>query len=110
MLPLLRTKITIPPARLARVERGRLVQRVCEGMQRTLTLVVAPAGFGKTTLVAEWARRAQMPVAWLSLERADHAPERFLSYLIHAVQQVSPETGRTAFAMLHSAQALSGES
>jgi LuxR family maltose regulon positive regulatory protein len=109
MLPFLRTKISIPAPRPTRVERTRLTERINAGMQRALTLVVAPAGFGKTTLIADWARAASMPVAWLSLERTDHTPDRFLSYLIHTLQQISPKTGQTALAMLHSGQALTGE-
>ena len=109
MLPLLRTKISIPPANPNRVERIRLMERIHEGMMRTLTLVVAPAGFGKTTIMAEWARSASMPVAWISFERTDHAPERFLSYLIHALQQISPQTGQTALALLYSGQAVAEE-
>src|SRR5512139_3827683 len=109
MIQLLRTKLSIPPARTNRVERLRLTERVKAGMKRTLTLIVAPAGFGKTTLISEWARTASMPVAWLSLERADRAPDRFLSYLIHAIQQVSPQVGQTTLAMLHSGQATSSE-
>ena len=109
MLPLLRTKTSIPPPRANRVERTRLSERINDGMKRALTLIVAPAGFGKTTLIAEWARTAAMPVAWLSLERADHAPERFLSYLIHALQQLSPHTGQTALAMLRGGQAVTEE-
>ncbi|HSB02288.1 MAG TPA: LuxR C-terminal-related transcriptional regulator [Anaerolineales bacterium] len=106
MLPLLRTKISIPPPRSNRVERIRLMERIGAGMQRALTLVVAPAGFGKTTMIADWARSESMPVAWLSLERTDHTQDRFLSYLIHTLQQISPKTGQTALAMLHSGQAL----
>ena len=109
MLPLLRTKTSIPPPRANRVERTRLSERINDGMKRALTLIVAPAGFGKTTLIAEWARTATMPVAWLSLERADHAPERFLSYLIHALQQLSPHAGQTALAMLRGGQAVTEE-
>lgn len=109
MLPLLRTKIAIPPARPQRVERTRLIERINEGMKRTLTLIVAPAGFGKTTLISEWARTASMPVAWLSLERADRAPERFLSYLIYAIQQFSPQAGQTTLAMLRSGQTTSSD-
>jgi len=82
------------------------MERINAGTQRALTLVVAPAGFGKTTLIADWARTAAMPVAWLSLERTDHTPDRFLSCLIHTLQQLSPKTGQTALAMLHSGQAL----
>lgn len=77
-----------------------------EGMKRTFTLILAPAGFGKTTLIAEWARTADMPVAWLSLERSERSSERFLSYLIHALQQVSPQVGQTAQVMLTSGQAM----
>jgi LuxR family transcriptional regulator, maltose regulon positive regulatory protein len=109
MLQLLRTKISIPPARTNRVERHRLMEQVKEGMERALALVVAPAGFGKTTIMAEWAQSAAMPIAWLSLEPADRNSERFFSYLIHAIQQISPQTGQTALAVLHSGQAIASE-
>jgi LuxR family maltose regulon positive regulatory protein len=78
-------------------------------MNRALTLVAAPAGFGKTTLVAEWAQSASIPVAWLSLEPADRNPERFFSYLIYALQQIFPKTGQTALAVLHGGQAVANE-
>jgi LuxR family maltose regulon positive regulatory protein len=100
MLPLLRTKTTIPPARPKQVERPRLMARMAEGTCRALTLVVAPAGFGKTTLVTAWAQRAPMPVAWLSLQPADQPRERFLAYLIHALKTVSPYIGQTTLALL----------
>ncbi len=106
MLPLLKTKTSIPPARQNRVKRPRLAERIEEGMKRALTLILAPAGFGKTTLIAEWARSASMPVAWLSLERSERTAERFLSYFIHALQQVSPQVGQTAQVMLTSGQAM----
>jgi LuxR family maltose regulon positive regulatory protein len=106
MLPFLRTKISVPPARPRRVERTRLLDRMREGAQRGLTLVIAPAGFGKTTLAAAWAQSAGMPVAWLSLETAERAPERFLSYLIQSLQQLQPHLGQTATAILHSGQAV----
>src|SRR5512138_897040 len=109
MLPFLRTKISIPAPRSNRVARTRLLERINAGMERVLTLVVAPAGFGKTTLIAEWARTTSMPVAWLSLEKADHTPDRFLSYLIHALQQISPKIGQTALAMLQSGQGHTGD-
>lgn len=109
MLPLLRTKTSIPAPRNNRVERTRLIERVNEGMKRALTLIVASAGFGKTTVIAEWARSASMPVAWLSLERADRAPERFLSYVIYSLQQLFPQVGQTALAMLRGGQTISEE-
>src|SRR5512143_1160266 len=104
MLPLLRTKISIPAPRSKRVERTRLMERIQAGMKRALTLVVAPAGFGKTTMIADWARCASLPVTWLSLERTDHAPDRFLFYLIGTLQQLSPKIGQTALAMLYGGQ------
>src|SRR5512138_1560913 len=110
MLPFLRTKISIPAPRSNRVARTRLLERIDAGMQRVLTLVVAPAGFGKTTLIADWARTVSTPVAWLSLDQADHTPERFLSYFIHTLHQISPRKGQSALVMLHSGQALTGES
>jgi LuxR family transcriptional regulator, maltose regulon positive regulatory protein len=73
-------------------------------MMRTLTLIVAPAGFGKTTLIAEWAGTKSMPVAWLSLQQSDRAPERFLSYIIYSLQQLFPQVGQTALAMLRGGQ------
>jgi len=106
MLPLLQTKTSIPPARQNRVERPRLIEKINAGMKRTFTLILAPAGFGKTTLIAEWARTADMPVAWLSLERSERISERFLSYFIHALQQISPQTGQTTQAMLTSGQVM----
>lgn len=109
MLPMLRTKTSIPPARTSRVERPRLMEQINAGMKRALTLVVAPAGFGKTTLIAEWARNVSIPIAWLSLEPAERKPERFLSYFIHALQQISPQIGQTAQSMLLSRQALTEE-
>jgi LuxR family maltose regulon positive regulatory protein len=106
MLPFLQTKTSIPPERQNRVERPRLIEQINDGMKRAFTLILAPAGFGKTTLIAEWARTADMPVAWLSLERSERTPERFLSYFIHALQQISPQVGQTAQAMLTSGQAM----
>ncbi len=106
MLPLLQTKTSVPPARQNRVERPRLIEQINAGMKRAFTLILAPAGFGKTTLIAEWARTADMPVAWLSLERSERTSERFLSYFIHALQQISPQVGQTAQAMLTSGQAM----
>jgi LuxR family transcriptional regulator, maltose regulon positive regulatory protein len=100
MNPLLRTKITIPPITPRVVGRPRLAQYLTEGTQRALTLVVAPAGFGKTTLAATWAQSCQMPVAWLSLQPAERSPERFLYYLIQALRAIDPHIGKTTLALL----------
>jgi ATP/maltotriose-dependent transcriptional regulator MalT len=67
------------------VPRAHLTERLQQGAERALTLVSAPAGFGKTTLLAQWLMESGMPVAWLSLEADDNDPTRFLSYLIAAL-------------------------
>jgi LuxR family transcriptional regulator, maltose regulon positive regulatory protein len=82
------------------VQRARLLERLQEGMRRALTLVVAPAGFGKTTLVAAWANRGDMPIAWLSLQPADCTPEQFLTYLIQSLQSISPRLGQSTLALM----------
>ena len=79
--PLLATKLFVPPLRGDAVARTRLVDRLESGLRQRLTLVAAPAGFGKSTLVATWAARTRVPVAWLSLDEEDAAPLRFLAYL-----------------------------
>jgi LuxR family maltose regulon positive regulatory protein len=73
-------------------------------MHRRLTLISAPAGFGKTTLLSEWAAGCGQPVAWLSLDDGDNDPARFLTYLIAALQKARPDVGKTALQMLHSPQ------
>lgn len=100
MLPLLRTKTTIPPTSPRQIRRPHLMERIKEGTRRALTLIVSPAGFGKTTLAAAWAADAGFPVAWLSLQPADRPRERFLSYLIRALQSISPNIGQTTLALI----------
>ena len=85
---LLTTKLHIPPARAELVARPRLVERLNAGLRRRLTLISAPAGFGKTTLLSEWASRCPRPVAWLSLDEGDNDPMRFLVHLVAALQRV----------------------
>ena len=76
--PLLTTKLAIPATYLKRIiPRERLHERLDVGAQRPLTLVVAPAGFGKTTLIGEWAGKREKRVAWVSLDQSDNVLERF---------------------------------
>ncbi|NOZ27804.1 MAG: AAA family ATPase [Chloroflexi bacterium] len=93
--PLLKTKLYIPPPRPNLVSRPRLFQRLDEGLHtgRRLTLVSAPAGSGKTTLVSEWISRVSLPVAWLSLDEGDNDPARFLAYCIAALRTIEAEAG-----------------
>ncbi len=98
---LLATKLHVPRLRAQFIRRSRLVERLQQGMERALTLVSAPAGFGKTTLVAQWLAESSTPVAWLSLEPEDNDPVRFLSYLIAALQRLDPHVGTAVLPLLH---------
>jgi ATP/maltotriose-dependent transcriptional regulator MalT len=95
--PILATKLYIPPPRPRVVLRPRLIERLNEVLHRKLSLVSAPAGFGKTTLVGEWVAGCGIPVAWLSLDKEDSDPARFLAYLVAALQTLAgPRTRRAA--------------
>ncbi|MDY6877489.1 MAG: LuxR C-terminal-related transcriptional regulator [Chloroflexota bacterium] len=93
--PLLQTKLYIPPVRPELVSRPRLIERLNTGLDRKLTLISAPAGFGKTTLLSEWASgrvsesASGRPAAWLSLDEGDNDPTRFLAYSIAALQTLA---------------------
>src|SRR5215204_7666035 len=82
---ILRAKLYVPRSRPEAVPRSRLRKRLDEGAGRELTVVCTPAGFGKTTLLADWARTAKGPVAWLSLEPDDSDPVRFWLYVAGAL-------------------------
>jgi LuxR family maltose regulon positive regulatory protein len=84
----LATKLYLPPARQTLVARPRLLAQLNEGLRGKLTLISAPAGFGKTSLVTAWQQQSEMPLAWLSLDEEDNEPTRFLDYLIAALQVV----------------------
>jgi len=75
-----------------------------EGTRRELTLIAAPAGFGKTTLVSEWAAVSERPVAWLSLDEGDSEPTRFLAYVVAALQTIDPNIGRGVLGLLRAPQ------
>ncbi len=104
-LPVLATKLYIPPSSPSAILRPRLTEHLNRGLHRKLTLVCAPAGFGKTTVVAEWAagccREApELRIAWLSLDEGDSAPARFLLYLVHALRTAAPGVGERVLAHL----------
>ena len=111
--PILATKLYIPPPRPRVVLRSRLIERMNESLQRAagITLISAPAGFGKTTLVSEWiaaltpgpspaGRGETVRVAWLSLDEGDNDPARFLMYFVAALQMIAPQIGGTQFSQL----------
>ena len=83
--PLIKTKLFIPPLRVDRIARPRLLEMLEAGSQRALTLLSAPAGFGKTTLLASWAAHTRLPIAWFSIDEGDNDPVRFVAYLIAAL-------------------------
>jgi LuxR family transcriptional regulator, maltose regulon positive regulatory protein len=117
---ILATKLYIPPPRPKVVVRSRLIERLNEGLHGRpgVTLISAPAGFGKTTLVGEWVNQKAeggrqnasreiihpSKVAWLSLDERDNDPTRFLAYLIAALQTIAPNVGEEVLSMLHAAQ------
>jgi LuxR family transcriptional regulator, maltose regulon positive regulatory protein len=105
--PLLETKLHVPRRRRGVVGRPRLDERLSGAEASALTLVSAPAGFGKTTLLTEWLAggpAARHAVAWLSLDSADNDPALFFTYLIAALQTVTPAVGATALSLLQSPQ------
>lgn len=87
--PVLATKLYIPPLRPNFVFRPRLLKRLNDGLHRKGTVISAPAGFGKTTLVSEWIAGCERPAAWLSLDEGDHDPKRFLVYFVAALQTLA---------------------
>jgi len=109
---LLLTKLYIPPSRSNVVLRSRLIEQLNEGLSasRRLTLISAPAGFGKTTLVSEWIAGCGLPVAWLSLDEGDNDLTGFLTYFIAALQTIVANIGAGALAVLRSPQPPRAES
>ena len=113
---ILQTKLNIPPLRPSLVERQRLVEKLNEGLfaegaqdasrlfNRKLTLVSAPAGFGKTTLVSSWIHQRNLPAAWLSLDEGDNEANRFVYYVMAALRQVCGELADSALTLLQSPQ------
>lgn len=121
--PILATKLYVPPHRTKTVLRPRLIERLNEGLTscRKLTLISAPAGFGKSTLVSEWVAAlstSALPlgeglgvrVAWLSLDEGDNDPTRFLTCLIVALQTIAANIGKGMLGVLQDPQPPSIES
>jgi LuxR family maltose regulon positive regulatory protein len=109
MSSLLATKLYIPAPRPNRVPRTRLTERMERGSAGPLTLVSAPAGFGKSTLLSEWAHSGNRQVAWVSLDEGENDPIRFLCYVATALQRLSPGLGEDALVALRQMQTPSME-
>ncbi len=105
---LLTTKLYIPPLRPNLVPRPRLIARLDEGLHlgRKLTLVSAPAGFGKTTLLSAWVHHIDVGVGWLALDEGDNDPARFWAYVIAALQTVNPDIGERVLQAFQAPQPL----
>jgi LuxR family maltose regulon positive regulatory protein len=101
---LLMTKLQMPRLRKRLVNRSHLTHRLEQGMEQAVTLISAPAGFGKTTLLTQWLVQSGIPIAWLSLEVEDNEPIRFLSYLIAALQTLDKNLGTAALSLLRAPQ------
>ncbi len=117
--PIIQTKLFIPPTRQELVHRSRLIQLLNEGTRlgHKLTLISAPAGFGKTTLISEWVKKSYLDsekenqngcrIAWISLDESDNDLARFLAYFITALNRtegIDPAFGQDALSMLQSPQ------
>ena len=101
-LPLVRTKLFVPAPPAGRVRRTRLLAHL--DREVPLTLVSAPAGFGKTTVVSDWLSACERSAGWLSLDAADSDPRRFLRYLAEALVGVLPTFGNPWAAALRAPQ------
>src|SRR5215813_2726480 len=99
---LVATKFHVPRAGF--VPRPRLLARLAQGVDRGLTVVCTPAGFGKTTLLGDWARRSRRPAAWLSLDAGDNDPARFWRYVATALDRARPGTCAPLAALLRGPQ------
>ncbi len=97
----LASKLRVPRPRPHLVHRPHLIQRLQQGLDKTLILLSAPAGFGKSTLLGDWLASCAIPAAWLSLEPRDNNPVRFLTYLLAALQTSDPHLIRTVQVLPH---------
>ena len=101
---LLKTKISVPPLPGEFVHRPRLTDRINQGVNGPLTLLAAPAGFGKTNLLIEWTKETSLPVAWLTIDSDDNDLSRFFRYLVGALQTLEAGLGEEALDLIQSSK------
>ena len=104
--PVLATKFFIPTPPPNQISRPRLLEKLNESWNHKLTLLSAPAGFGKTTLIGEWIAKQENPLCWLSLDEYDNDPQRFFRYFIFALKRVENELGESPPMLLQPPQSL----
>jgi LuxR family maltose regulon positive regulatory protein len=107
---LLKTKLVIPPLRDDLVSRPRLLKKLDEGASKKLSVLSAPPGFGKTTLLSEWIHKKKILAAWFSIDEKDNDPVSFLTYMIAALRTINENWGQPALELIQSPQRTSYES
>jgi len=95
-------KLQIPPSCSSLVHRNSLCEKLCDGLKKKITLISAPAGFGKTTLLCDWIKQKQITAAWYALDKNDNDPFEFLNYIIAALQTISKDLGKSVTNLIHS--------
>src|SRR5512144_1910611 len=101
-LPISRIKVRVPFRRRELISRPRLIETLYDQLEKRLLLLVAPAGYGKTSLLVDFAQQAELSVCWFSLDSLDQEPQRFLRYMIAAITERFPDFGKDSLAALES--------
>ena len=100
----LATKLHIPPFRPSSISRPLLLDALEKGLSSKLTLISAPAGFGKTTILSEWAQKCEKPFAWFSVDERDNDPQRFFMHFITTIQGFAADIGIASLESLQAPQ------
>lgn len=101
LIPHIATKLLVPTTRSMLLRRPRLSRKLDHCIEASLSVITAPAGFGKTTLLGEWSERCEWPVAWISLDEADNDPIRFWSYMAAALDKLDARVGENVLRFIH---------
>jgi len=94
------TKLHIPSTSINLVHRSHLFEKMDNGLKRKLTLISAPAGFGKTTVISDWISQNKIPSVWYSIDKRDNDPVEFLTYIIAGIQTIEKDFGQSSLKLL----------